>query len=777
MRANLSTAFAAFRRFGLAAAAFTLAGTSLAGAQDAIVKPGYAVVTGFAGTMPGEPPEGADPTDYLSINTQGISAEVDDLTAVGAQGVLSTVPKTFTVNPTQVGQVFGVTLDRAKAPNIYLAATSAYGLSIYTPDESGTLKRIAEGAPGAQFVPGQFGPPDQGGGPGSIWRVDGVTGAVTLLTTVDGGAGSVAALGGLAFDPATSQIFAAERGTGIIYRIGLDGTINGTYDHGTEGRPSAGLPPIAMTPTAPVNIEDPSFDTGNPTTWGIAAPARRIFGLGVYNRRLYYAVAQGPQIWSAAIQPSGSISNARLEVDVPSLADGVEIAQIAFDGAGRMYLGERGATTGDYALTQLANEAQSRTLRFVPKPPGDPSPGLWRLAPDVYSVGLPPNYANANGGVALNYGYDQNGNINLKACGATVWSTGERLLDPGDGSTGFTPVEGLQGNSTTLFQPQNTPPTQSWFVDYDDQPGDVSLRGYLGSIATIQCAGAPPPPPPPICPPNTRLQNGVCIPFCPPGTNLRNGQCQPPPCAKPTVRQSNGQCGCPNPNDVLTRDGKRCEPPRCPPPTVRYQNGVCGCPNPNQILSRDGLRCVPPPCDLRANDIYNGQCVPKCPQGQQHTGQNGDCKPKCPNGIGPGCLPPPVFCNPQTHEFYNNQCVEKCRPPRTRQADGSCGIKIIGPIFPFCDTSTHELVGGNCVVKCKSPSVRLPNGKCSLVLQPIGPILVNPPLHVLPLICQADEEPYKGACVKKCVAPQVRLSNGSCGLQFQIPGLQLQIKP
>jgi hypothetical protein len=775
MRANPLATFAGIRTFGLAIAAFALAGTSFAAAQEAIVKPGYAVVTGFSGTVPGQPPEGAEPTDYLTINADGISAEVDDLTAVGAQGVLSTVPKTFTVNASQVGQVFGVTLDRAKAPNIYLAATSAYGLSIFTPDDTGALKRVAEGAAGAQFVPGQFGPADQGGGPGSIWRIDGVSGAVTLLANIDGGVGSVAALGGLAFDPNSSQIFAAERGTGIVYRIGLDGTINGTYDHGTEGRPSAGLAPIAMVPTVPVNIEDPSFDTGNPATWGIAAPARRIFGLGVYNKRLYYAVAQGPQVWSVGIGSSGGLSGARLEIDVPSLADGVEIAQIAFDGSGRMYLGERGTTTGDYALTQLANEAQSRTLRFIPKTPTSASPSRWRLDPDVYSVGLPPNYANANGGVALNYGYDQNGNINLKACGATVWSTGERLLDPGDGSEGFTPVEGLQGNATTLFQPQNMPPSQAWFVDYDDQPGDAALRGYLGSIATIQCAGAPPPPPPPVCPQNTRLQNGVCIPICPPGTNLRNGQCQPPPCVKPTVRYQDGSCGCPNPNDVLTRDGKRCVPPQkpCDLRSNDIVNGKCvpQCPN-NWVRGNNG-QCQPP-CDLKTHDIYNNQCVPECPKGQHHTGQDGTCKPDCPNGIGPGCLPPPVMCNLATHEFVNNQCVLKCVPPKTRQPDGSCKVNIIGPIFPLCDLTTHEFVGKNCVLKCTPPAVRLSNGNCGSLIKPIGPIQVFP---VLPLICKPTEEVYKGACVEKCVAPRVRLANGSCGLKIIGPLLPLQVKP
>ena len=50
------------------------------------------------------------------------------------------------------------------------------------------------GEAGAQFLPGQFGPAELGGGPGSVWRVDGATGEVTLLANVDGGTGSVASL-------------------------------------------------------------------------------------------------------------------------------------------------------------------------------------------------------------------------------------------------------------------------------------------------------------------------------------------------------------------------------------------------------------------------------------------------------------------------------------------------------------------------------------------------------------------------------------------------------
>ena len=661
-------------------AAVSLAGVISAGAQSAIVQPGYAVVTGYAGfVLPPNPPAGADPTDYLTIDPSGISATVADLTKLGAQGALSTVPKPFSLTASQVGQVFGVALDDAAAPNIYLAATSAYGLSIGAPDASGLIKRSQTGEPGAEFLPGQFGPAAQGGGPGSIWRVDGTTGTVTVLATIDAGTGSVAGLGGLAYDPVTKQLFAADRGTGIIYRLGLDGSVHGTYDHGTEGLPSAGLTPVPPSPVSPINIQAPSFDTANPATWGLAPPARRVFALAVYNSRLYYSVAEGPQVWSAAIAPSGSVTTGRMEVQVPALGDGEEIASIAFDGQGRMYLGERGPTTGDYALTALAQEGQSRTLRFVPKPPGDTSPGLWRLQPDVYSVGLPAPYQNANGGVALNYGYKADNTMDFSACAATVWSSGERLLDPGDGSTGFPTVDGIQGEATSLIQNQNMPPTSAWYVDYDDQAGNENFRGYMGDIATLPCAGTTPPL---VCPTGFTNVNGACLPPPP-----------PPTCRLPLVRDQSGACGCPNPNDVLSSDGRRCvppPPPACKPPLVRDKRGACGCPNPNDVLSGDGRRCVPPPCDLRTNDKYNGLCVPKCPRGEQHIGKDGKCQLPCTPGIaaiaGCGNGNPPPKCDFRKQDLVGGQCVEKCTPPKTRLKDGSCGATLLFvPLKPVCD--------------------------------------------------------------------------------------------
>ncbi len=770
------------------AAALALAGgvlMSAAAAQEALVQPGDAVVTGFAGVAAAQAPEGADPFDYVGIDMGGASARVVDLTTLGPQGGESAAPKLFTVTPSQVGQVFGVALDDANPPNIYLAATSAYGLSIAVPDSGGQMKRVQRGEAGAQFVPGQFAPPEAGGNPGSIWRVDGTTGEVSLFATVATAATGAASLGGLAYDPATRQIFVADRSTGIVYRYGLDGTEQGSYDHGVEGRPNAGLPPIPQPAMAPVDITNPSFDATSPATWGFAAPARRVFALAVHDRRLFYSLAQGPQVWSVEINPNGTVSGgARTEVEVPSLQDGVEITSITFDGQGRMYLAERGATTGDYSMYALANGGQSRVLRYLPE-----GPGHWQPSPQQYSVGMAPNYNNADGGVALSYGYDQQSEsavIDTNACGATVWTTGERLLDPGDPSAApgsFPYVDGLQGNAVNLVQPQNMPPTASWFVDYDDKAGYPDFRGYMGAIATPPCAGqAAPPPvmcPPgtyydgsqciiiPTCPPGTTYQNGQCVyPTCPPGYYVHNGQCVPPPvscppgtfyyqgqcypvsCPPGLVKQPNGQCACP-PGNVFY-NGKCVPPQACPPGMITLPGGLCWCPL--GMIFGNGA-CQPPPSCPPGNEMWNGQCVPKCPPGQVHTPPNGTCKVKI-------IIPPVTLCLPPK-EVWNGQCLNKCPPGQVHTPpNGVCKPLIIIPPGKLCLVG-QELWNGKCVPKCPPFQVHTPpNGACK-------PQIILPPPGTL---CLPPKEIWNGKCLNKCPPGQVHtLPNGACKVKIILP--------
>jgi len=812
-RDGLGSRFAA-ALFGVSVAVSAWA--SAAAAQEGgIVGPGSAVVTGFSGFLTNETPDGEDPFDYVTVNPEGSAAVVVDLSSVGDQGQLSDALKTFVVPAAQTGQVFGVALDNAPQPNIYLAATSAYGLSIYLPDGSGTVKRIRSGTVGAQFVPGQFGPPEYGGSPGSVWRVDGASGEVILFAQIDAAAQGVAALGGLAFDPGSQQLFVADRSTGIIHRFGLDGVERGTYDHGVEGRPPAGLSALPYVPGAPVDINSPAFDTENPATWGFAAPARRVFGLAVRNSRLYYSIAQGPQVWSVAIAPNGAVGGSpRLEVDVPALQDGIEIASIAFDGSGRMYLAERGATVGDYELTNLAYGGAARVLRYVPKAAGDPTPGNWRLEPDQYAIGLPAPYNNANGGVALGYGYQPGGTINYNACRATLWSTGERLLDPGDPSVPpdtFPAVDGLQGNAPSLVEPQNMPPLAAWFIDYNDQPGSPDYRGYMGAIAIYSpCAGqgtyVPPPPPPPVitCPPGTVLVDGQCVVtvVCPPGTSYRNGtcvydtcppgyvrykgQCVPPPlscppglafyegkcvplnCPPGMKRMPNGQCICPVNN--LYYDGQCIPPQACPPGMVKYPNGVCWCPAgthfqngqcvPNLVFCPPGFlpikgKCVPEVCPPGYIKDFNGFCVPiVVPCNPLQILLNGKCVPKvCPANqiLGQDGKCHPVFVPCKPNEVnINGQCVPKKCPPL--QQLGPDGQ--CHPKFIIDCKQGFKPVNGKCVPinPCK-PFEKFVNGKCV-------PFVIQPQ----PVICGPNQVLKNGVCVPKPIVcgPNQVFKNGQC---------------
>ncbi len=772
------TSSAARRWIG--AVAIASAGMAVpAAAQDtAVFLPGYAVVTGFSGTVSGEVPDGEDPTDYLTLDYSGASANVIDLSVMGEQGALTEAPKVLSISAADVGQVFGVTLDDAPAPNIYLSASSAYGLSIYLADDSGQIKRLKTGEPGAAFVPGQFGPEDQGGSPGSIWRVDGVSGEVSLFASIASAEMGVASLGGLAFDPASRQILAVDRGTGIIYRFSLNGTERGTYDHGVEGRPGAGLSPAPQPPSVPLNISSPAFNTENPATWRYAPISRRTFGIAVRNKRAYYSVAQGPQVWSVAISPTGAIGGSpRIETSVPGLQPGVEIASIAFDAQGRMYLAERGAPTGDYALTALARDDASRVLRYIPKPAGDPSPGFWLPDPEQYAISMPAPYNNAQGGVALGYGYDQQGTLDPSQCRATVWATGERMLDPGDPSTppdSYPLADGIQGTAIDMVMPENTPPFYSWFVDYDDEAGTPEARGQVGAVVTLApCGGqpkppAPPPPPPPSwdCPPGTYFDNGQCqiIPTCPPGTEFYEGSCYYPTCP-PGYVEWQGECVPPPqscPPGMFFYKGD-CVPIGCPPGMFMKKNGSCGC-KPGDIFFQG--QCKPPSfCPPWMIQLPGGICW--CPLGTKP--DKGMCKPICDKDemlIGGQCVP--KFCKPFEIKLPNGKCVKPCKPGWKMLPNGQCVPDNFGPNCP----PKHKWLNGDCVPICK-PFEKLINGKCEEF--PIGPKpgncapnekwingkCIDFPIGPKPKLCKPNEKWINGKCIDLPIGPKP--GPGSCG--------------
>jgi hypothetical protein len=637
-------------------------------------------------------------------------------------------------------------------------------LSIYRPGHG----RLRNGAPGAQYIPGQFGPADQGGGPGSIWRIDGLSGQISLFANVayNGIQNTPASLGALAFDGGSQQLFVSDRATGLIHRFALDGTDRGVFDHGIQGRPVAGLPAAPFNPATLANIQTPGFDAKNSRTWGYAPAARRIFALAMHSGRLYYSVAAGEQIWSVGIGATRGefLADARFETAIPVLHAGAEISQIAFDSLGRMYAAERGAPSGAQDFLAVADAGQNRVLRFQPKQPGDPTPGFWSAPADEYAIGLLPPYQNADGGVGL-------------TCGPTMWSSGERLLEPGDARPGmFAYIDGLQGNSSDLVRPANAPPLQSSFVNYYDHQADPESRGHMGSIAPLNvCHGSTPPPPASGCPEGTFAVDGGCFleRVCPQATIWRNGYCVYPHCSDGFV-SIRGECRQPplhcRRDEVYFND--RCVPIGCPPRLERATNGYCRCPR--DLVYRDG-QCVPPPCPPDQHRNSDGRCVPNCPSGEtaapncpcppdQHRNSDGRCVPNCPPGetAAPNCP-----CPPDQHRNSDGRCVPNCPP----------GISAVANCPKPCPDGEKRNADGRCYkpqVHCAQNQV-LRDGRCVTIvhrtprcargerfdgrrcvsLTRTGVTIVTPPTRVITRGCGRGEIYRDGRCVS------VGGSNGS----------------
>jgi hypothetical protein len=725
-----------------------------------LVANGNAVVTGFSGAQPPAViAPGVDPADKTFIDLQGPAARVFDLQAPGElpQTQLLTAPKPFTVTADQVGQVFGVALDSAAQPNVFVAATSVYGLPIVVPAGGGQAVRVKQGAPNAAFMAGLFGPAPLGGGPGSIWRIDGTTGEVRLFANValDGAANPGPALGGLAFDSASNTLFVADRATGMIHAFDSSGKERGRYDHGVQGRVAAGLQPVPYNPAGRLDISKPKFRTGDPATWGYAAPERLIFGLGVRTGRLYYAVARDLQIWSVAIAPEFG-ADPRLEITAAPGPGPSEISKITFDDQGRMLLAERAAPSGAADFMALTVEATGRVLRYLPVPPGTPGP-QWQEQSDEYAIGFARQMRNGNGGVAVGFGYDEQGRIDRAACGQFLWSTGEQLrnaIDPAIAALlaagGPAEVNGLQGNEITAVVPANTPPFHSYFADYDDQFGDPQARSHVGDIAIPRICGQTGinlpgwyrqrvelmpgffwfrghgrKPPMLDCPPGSGNQ---CA--CPPGTTQQLGfQC----CQIAFTLGADGQCKSPCPDGSSdSASVEMCWQGFAPHPANINDPSSWTCQDGSTpTKDANGYHCplfkMPVcPAGYQSDPSSDHGCTPTaaekaCYQGGPtviQPGLDGSCQQLCPNGAWgfqanqccpDGTLPgPDGKCNkPQQPGCPPAQLSSTgfCCPPGSKpQPDGSCYPKKLKQCPPDQLSSN-----GTC---CPSGTKPQPDGSC-----------------------------------------------------------------
>ncbi|MDR3375841.1 MAG: peptidoglycan-binding domain-containing protein, partial [Ancalomicrobiaceae bacterium] len=482
----------------------------------ALISPGNLVVTGFSGTrLAGS---GSDTTtanaDAIAIETEGASLRILDVSASAGPGAdqATSTREVATFFARSIGQVFGITLDdainpatKAPAPNIYATATSAYGLNIVLPPAApdGWPRRTLGGDPSAEWMAGQWGaaPGPDGkpiaGGPGSIWRIDGLTGDVTLFAsiTTEDRLNSGAGLGNIAYDAISRQFFVSDLETGLIHRLDASGKDLGTYDHGIAGRPAAKLEPVPLDAVKPVDIKAASFRADDPATWGYAHPSRRVWGLNVSAGRLYYAVADGPEIWSVAISADGSFGEARREILLPKDQGIFEVSDITFDTNGRIYLAERPPVTGNYDYLLLAAQAPAKVLRYQV----DPATNAWTAVPDEFPVGLAGDRHQTDGGIAIGYGYKSSGGLDLGKCDGTVWATGDDLdrsprstahlagTDASDPGAGLN-LSGLQGSPT---DPSAAVPGALRLADYDGLMPATTTRGHVGDVRVFKTCAEP----------------------------------------------------------------------------------------------------------------------------------------------------------------------------------------------------------------------------------------------------------------------------------------------
>jgi hypothetical protein len=713
-------------RFSLAAAvsfAFVCILPGIAAAQQpatVVVATGNAAVTGFSGALPPiQIAPGVDPSEQTFIDLHGPSLRVIDLQHMGGPAAAQLVgaPKPFTFGADQLGQVFGVALEDNSPPNIYVAASSAYGLPIVVPGPDGKLAHIKTGASNATFMPGLWGP---NGGPGSIWKIDGATGAVSLFANVmlDGRTNSGPALGGLAFDAGAKSLYAADRETGLIYRFGLDGRLRDYYDHGFTGRRAQGLTPVPWTSPPPLDVTSGQFHSTDPSTWHYAAPERRIFGLAAYHHRLYYAVADGLQIWSLGLKADGSFDDdAVIELAVPPASGPTEIAKITFDEQGRMFLADRPAPTGAYDFEALSVPAIGRVLRYALVGVTADGRHIWQETPDQYAIGFPRDLRNANGGVAIGYNYDSKGEIIRGSCGGFVWSTGEDLRDASDAAlaarfsqSGPLHVDGLQGNGTWRIRRDHDPPLNSYFIAYIDESDDAGVRGHMGDIDIERaCASSPP-------------------------TGLRSGGPSPP-----QGGGAPGTSGAPH-----RHTGTPPPPPWIPPPPPG------GCP-PNQVRDATTGQCGG--C-ARPSIQVNGKCCSVATLAVNAACSNSSCSPD-QTAIGPS-----NFCCNNGQVYTGAGGAQACCTGQL--VNGQCPSSI-PPITINCQ-SGYVLVGASCCLASQAtstgqccPAGQKPSGANNSQCGPLIPII--PP----PLCCSAGQIPVAGP--KSCCAAANVTSTGLCCLQ------------
>ena len=379
--------------------------------------------------------------------------------------------------------------------------------------------------------------------------------------------------------------------------------------------------------------------------------------------------------------------------------------------------------------------AVGRVLRFAVIGKTASGQRIWQQVPDEYAIGFPAQFRNGNGGVAIGYNYDRNGEIVLGSCGGFMWSTGEDLRHPADaalaaqlGTTGPLDINGLQGNGTWRMRRDGEPPLFTYFVDYNDEYDDPAERGHMGDIAIERLcsppaqgmlfppAGEPPSgfppsarpapgtPPPPALPPGTPPPGKTTGPKCPP--YLICGPPGTPPC---------------QPNQIWVRGSNSCGS-ACQPPNVLVNGQCCSATSITGIGACSNSSCQPGTTPIGPSNFC-------CPSGQVYAGAGGAqacCSGPLVNGQCPAPKPPtcttgtPNCCAPGYVSTGNSCCLSSqmtstgvcCPAGQTPSGPNKSQCLVLIPIKippgPQCCASGVPTASG----KCCPPANVTTSGEC-----------------------------------------------------------------
>jgi len=440
---------------------------------------------------------GVNPVDQTVIDTEGASIRAFDIGNLGnaTGGQVAVPPQLLDIKARDVGQIFGLAFDTGAAngvPNLYAAATSKFGLQIVGgSDAKGVPTRLKTGSPGAKFMDGQFGGL-AGAGPGSVYKLDGATGSVSVFANI---ANTGPSLGGIAIDAKSRSLYVSDLDSGIIHRFALDTAdaapaTSGAamFDHGVSARPAQKLEAIADD-NRKLDLSSVAFKPADPATWGVTQAERRVEALAVHDGRLFYGVASGPEIWSVGLAADGTFaSDARLEAPIKTEHAGSAITSLDFDTNGRMIVALRGETRSPYDYQRFVDAESGDVLRLSLEQPNDPStPGLWSAQPESYAIGSAAGHHGASGGLALGAAYDAHGAADRNRCTGSVIATGDAL-----NVANATSVNGTAIVPGDAVRPATT---ATALVEFDSRQNDAGLSGHVGGVAVLRrCDGASMPP-------------------------------------------------------------------------------------------------------------------------------------------------------------------------------------------------------------------------------------------------------------------------------------------